>query len=310
VGKIYISTIDANVAGEPLRLVTGGPKLKGKSIYEKQECLQSKYDYIRTATMLEPRGHADMFGAFLTEPSDDRADMGILFFDGGNYSGMCGHGAIAIGIIAVEMGFVSAKEPATEVVLETLSGLVKVNVAIKKGKIESATLRCVPSFLYQADVKLPVFDEELTVDIAYGGNFFALVDIGQMGFKYSLKYLMEFKKYGIEIRKQLNKMVSVKHPENCYFNTINDILFTSDPEFSGDTYKRLLFFGQAQFDRSPCGTGTCARMWMLFNKGLLKKMISSYMKVLSEPLLRGEFVKRFLSVNTKLLFLMSKAKVI
>jgi len=269
--KYYISVVDAHVAGEPLRLVTGGPKLKGNTILEKMEYMQKHYDFLRTAIMLEPRGHADMFGAVMTEPTDPRADMGIIFIDGGRYYSMCGHGAMAIGTIAVELGYIPVQEPVTKVVLETQAGLVSVLVDVKDGHATGVTLQGVPSFLYRSDVEIEVFGKEIRVDIAYGGNFFALVDISQLGLEHSKEYLAEFIKYGIEIREKANEKVKVQHPEFPHINVINDILFCGEPRYPGDTYKSLVFLGEAQLDRSPCGTGTSARMAALYTKGILKK---------------------------------------
>lgn len=268
--QYIISVVDAHVAGEPLRLVTGGPKLKGKTIVEKTEYMKQNYDFIRTATMLEPRGHGDMYGAVLTEPTDPRADLGIIFIDGGLYNAMCGHGSIAIGTIAVEMGYVEAKEPVTDVVLETGAGLVTVKVEVKDGKTAGATLQGVPSFLYKPDVELEVFGKKIVVDIVYGGNFFAMVNITQLGLKHSKEYLNDFIRYGLEIRKQANRL-DIRHPECPHITTVDDILFVADPEFTGDTYKSLVFLGKAQIDRSPCGTGTSARMAALYTRGKLGK---------------------------------------
>lgn len=268
--QYVISVVDTHVAGEPLRLITGGPKLKGNTIVEKTEYMKKHYDFIRTATMLEPRGHGDMYGAFLTEPTDPAADLGIIFIDGGLYNAMCGHGSIAIGTIAVEMGYVEAREPVTEVVLETRAGLVTVKVEVKDGKALGATLQGVPSFLYKSDVEMNVLGNNIVVDIVYGGNFFAMVDMAQLGLKHSKECFNDFIKYGQEIRKQANKL-ELSHPERPDITTVDDVLFTGEPEFPGDTYKSLVFLGQAQIDRSPCGTGTCARMGALYAKGLLGK---------------------------------------
>jgi len=268
-GKYEISIIDSHVAGEPLRLITGGPRLKGNTIYEKQLYMQKHFDFIRTSTMFEPRGHADMFGAVLTDPTDPRADLGILFINGGYYDYMCGHGSIGVGCIAVDMGLVKVEEPITSVVLETIAGLITVKVDVVDGKTVGATLQGVPSFLYKPNVKLDLFGREIIVDIAYGGNFFAIVDFEQFGLEHSIKYSNEFIKYGKEVRIQANKAVKVCHPEYPCINWISDILFTGNPKFLGDTYKSLGFCGEVQLDRSPCGTGTSARMAMLSNKGLL-----------------------------------------
>ena len=266
-----ISFVDAHVAGEPLRLITAGLLLKGNSIIEKRDYMIKNYDFIRTAAMLEPRGHADMYGAVLTEPTEPNADLGIVFIDTALYNNMCGHGAIAVATIAVELGLVPAKEPVTEVVLETGAGLVTVRVEVSKGKALGATLQGVPSFLYESNIPLTVFDKQITVDLVYGGNFFAMVEIPPLGLSHRKEDLGEIIRYGKEIRDVANKTIDFCHPEKSHINTIDDILFVDDPKFAGDTYKSLCFLGEAQIDRSPCGTGTCARMAALYAWGQLKK---------------------------------------
>jgi len=269
--RYEIACIDSHVAGEPLRLLVGGPRLKGKTMYEKQCFMRDNYDFIRTATMLEPRGHADMFGAVLTEPCDPAADLGILFINGGCYDNMCGHGSIAVGCIAVETGLVKVTEPVTDVKIETIAGIVTIQVEVRDGRAVAATLEGIPSFLYKRGVELTVFGQKVVIDIAYGGNFFALVDMGQLGLTHSIKDVDRFIRFGKEIRDQVNHNIEIKHPIYPYINWVNDILFTGEPEAPGDTYKSLCFLGEAQIDRSPCGTGTSARMGMLYRKGLLKR---------------------------------------
>lgn len=270
-GQHIISYIDAHVAGEPMRIITGGPKLKGNTLIEKTKYMRENYDFIRTSAMLEPRGHADMYGAVLTEPSDPKADIGVIFIDTALYNNMCGHGSIAIGTVAVEIGLVQPIEPMTNVVLETGAGLVTVRVNVKDGKALDATLEGVPSFLYKSDIKISSLGKELVVDIVYGGNFFAMVDITQLGLTHSKEHIQEYIKYGTEIRDYVNENVEMCHPEKPHINKADDILFVGEPDYPGDTYKSLVFLGKAQIDRSPCGTGTCARMGALHNRGLLKR---------------------------------------
>ena len=269
--RYEIACIDSHVAGEPLRLLVGGPRLKGKTMYEKQCFMQEHFDFIRTATMLEPRGHADMFGAVLTEPCDPEADLGILFINGGCYDNMCGHGSIAVGCIAVDAGLVKVTEPVTNVKIDTIAGMVTIKVEVQDGHSVAATLQGIPSFLYKQDVELDVFGKKVVIDIAYGGNFFAIVDFQQLGLTHSIQDVDSFIRYGKEIRDQVNHNIKIQHPIYPYINWVNDILFTGNPAFPRDTYKSLVFLGEAQIDRSPCGTGTSARMGMLYRKGLLKR---------------------------------------
>ena len=285
--RYLLSHVDAHVGGEPLRLILKGPQLKGKTVLEKRAYMMQHYDFIRTAVVLEPRGHDDMYGAVLTEPSDPAADLGVIFIDGAFYNNMCGHGAIAIATIAVEMGLVPVREPLTRVVLETGAGLVAVEVEVKSGCAQDALLLGTPSFLYRPDVKISARGSEIRADIVYGGNYFAMVDLNELGLKHSKEYLREFIWYGLKIREEINSAVAVEHPENKHINYVEDILFVSEPDFKGDTYKSLVVLGHGQVDRSPCGTGTCARMAALYSRGLLGKREPFYHESITGAVFEG-----------------------
>jgi len=285
--RYLLSYVDAHVGGEPLRLVLKGPQLKGKTVLEKRAYMMQHYDFIRTAIVLEPRGHDDMYGAILTEPSDPAADLGVIFIDGAFYNNMCGHGAIAIATIAVEMGLVPVREPLTRVILETGAGLVTVEVEVKNGCAQDALLLGTPSFLYRTDVKINAYGNKVQVDIVYGGNYFAMVDMNQLGLKHSKEYLNEFIWYGLKIREEVNDAVPVEHPENKHINFVEDIIFINEPDFEGDTHKSLVVFGHAQVDRSPCGTGTCARMAALHARGVLGKKEPYYQESITGAIFEG-----------------------
>jgi proline racemase len=271
VSEYYIKYVDAHVGGESLRLVLKGPQLKGSTLLEKRDYMIKNYDFIRTAVVLEPRGHDDMYGAVLVDPCDQAADLGIIFIDSAYYNNMCGHGSMAIATIAIELGLIPAREPVTEVVLETGAGLVTVKVEVQKGKTGDATLQGVPSFLYKQDQVVNPFDRSILVDIGFGGNFFALVAMEQLGLKHSKEFLNDFIRYGLAIREEINTNVQIEHPEKPYINSVEDILFYNEPQFAGDTNKSLVVLGHAMVDRSPCGTGTCTRMAALHARGKLKE---------------------------------------
>jgi proline racemase len=212
-----------------------------------------------------------MYGAVLVDPCDQAADLGIIFIDSAYYNNMCGHGSMAIATIAIELGLIPAREPVTEVVLETGAGLVTVKVEVQKGKTGDATLQGVPSFLYKQDQVVNPFDRSILVDIGFGGNFFALVAMEQLGLKHSKEFLNDFIRYGLAIREEINTNVQIEHPEKPYINSVEDILFYNEPQFAGDTNKSLVVLGHAMVDRSPCGTGTCTRMAALHARGKLKE---------------------------------------
>ena len=269
--KHILHYVDAHVGGEPLRLIIRGPQLKGTSLLEKREYMMKRYDFIRTAALLEPRGHDDMYGAVAVDPCHPEADLGVIFIDGAFYNNMCGHGAMAIATIAVELGLVPVKGPLTTVTLETGAGLVSVEVGVKNGGAGEATLKGVPSFLYRGEEPVQLPGGEILVDIAFGGNFFVIVEMDQLGLKHSKENIPGFIRRGLAIREEVNQNLSVVHPEKPHINFVEDILFVKEPQFSGDTHKSLVVLGHAAVDRSPCGTGTCARMAALYARGALGK---------------------------------------
>lgn len=265
--EYVIKYVDAHVGGESLRLVLRGPQLKGGSLLEKREYMMSHYDHIRTAVVLEPRGHDDMYGAVLVDPCHPAADLGVVFIDSAYYNNMCGHGAMAIATIAIELGLVPAVEPVTDVVLETGAGLVTVKVEVQDGKAGDATLQGVPSFLYRNNITVELDEGPVEIAVGFGGNFFAIVEMDKLNLKHSKEYIRDFIRYGLAIREYVNSNVPLAHPEKPHITSVEDILFVKEADFPGDTHKSLVILGHAMVDRSPCGTGTCARMAMLHHLG-------------------------------------------
>ena len=177
-----ISVIDAHTTGTPIRIVVSGiPRLHGKTVGEKMEYMRANFDWIRTSLLQQPRGFTSLVAAVLTEPVSEEADYGLFYMDDLTYQPMCGAGTLAVAKALVSVGMVPVKESATEVVLETPTGLVRVSVAIENGNPGRVSLRNIPAFLYRKDLELEVPEVgHLTVDIGYGGNFFVLTDISQI----------------------------------------------------------------------------------------------------------------------------------
>jgi len=285
--EYILNYIDAHVGGEPLRLILRGPILKGATLLEKRSNMINDYDYIRTAVVLEPRGHDDMYGAVVVDPCHPDADLGIVFFDGAYYNNMCGHGAIAIATIAVETGLVRAREPVTDVVVETGAGLVTVQVETTGTKAGEATLEGIPSFLYRRDISIELAYRTVMIDIGFGGNFFVIVEMDELGLTHSKNHIPDFIRYGLAIREEANKTLNIEHPEKPHINIIEDIIFVKGPDFPGDTHKNIVVLGHAMVDRSPCGTGTCARMASLHARGLLKPGDIFYHQSITGALFEG-----------------------
>ncbi|MGO1369451.1 MAG: proline racemase [Senegalia sp. (in: firmicutes)] len=287
-----INAIDSHTMGEPTRIVTGGiPTIPGKTMADKKDYLQNNLDYLRTALMLEPRGHNDMFGSILTAAVNEEADFGIVFMDGGGYLNMCGHGSIGAMTIAVETGIVEAKEPITNVTMDTPAGIIKGKVKVENGKVQDVSIVNVPAFLYKEDVEIEVPEiGTVKLDISFGGSFFAIVHAKQLGIKVDTEYSDQLLKYGLKIREILNEIIEVEHPELAHINTVDLVEIYDEPTHPDATYKNVVIFGQKQMDRSPCGTGTSAKLATLYSKGELKEEEDFVYESITGTLFKGKIV--------------------
>ena len=267
-----IFAIDSHTMGEPTRIVVGGvPNIPGKTMPEKKAYLEEHLDWVRTAIMLEPRGHNDMFGSIVTQPTTEEADLGIIFMDGGGYLNMCGHGSIGAATVAVESGMVPAVEPVTNLTLEAPAGLVKASVKVENGKAKEVSIINVPAFLYKRDVEVDVPGiGKVTMDISFGGSFFAIVKAENLGLEISPASAQKLIEVGMNVIKAVNEQIEIQHPTLPHIKTV-DLCEIYGPAKSADaTMQNAVVFGQGQLDRSPCGTGTSAKMATLYAKGLLR----------------------------------------
>ena len=264
--------IDAHTCGNPVRLVAkGGPALEGRNMSEKRQHFLREFDWIRKGLMFEPRGHDMMSGSILYPPHDPQNDAAVLFIETSGCLPMCGHGTIGTITIAIENGLLKPKTPGI-VRMEAPAGLVPITYTIENGKVKSVRLTNVPSFLAASDLKAECPDlGELAVDVSYGGNFYAIVDV-QKNFKglehYPADQLIAWSR---ELRKDINRKYSFIHPENPTINGCSHILWTGAVLDPKSTARNAVFCGDNAIDRSPCGTGTSARMAQWYAKGKLKK---------------------------------------
>jgi proline racemase len=269
-----IQAVDTHTLGEPTRIVTGGiPRIPGASLSAKRQHMAEHADQLRTAIMLEPRGHDEMFGAIITEPCAPEADFGIIFMDGGGYLNMCGHGTIAAMTVAVETGMVAMVEPVTRVVLEAPAGLVRGEVRVEGGRVREVSFVNVPAFLYRADLELQVPGMgAIRADIAFGGNFFALVSAPDLGLELTPAQIPRLGALGLQIRDLANSAVQVRHPFLEHIRSVDLVEFSGPALDPAADSRNVVVFGHgrsASVDRSPCGTGTCAKMAALHHRGRL-----------------------------------------
>ncbi|HMM22160.1 MAG TPA: proline racemase [Selenomonadales bacterium] len=287
-----LMAIDSHTMGEPTRIIVGGvPHVPGKTMADKRAYLEEKMDHVRTAIMHEPRGHRDMFGSILTSPVNDDADFGIVFMDGGGYLNMCGHGSIGAVTVAIETGIVPAVEPETNVTFDAPAGLIKARAAVEKGVVKSVTIRNVPAFLYKEDVTVDVPGlGKIKMDISFGGSFFALVDVKELGLKVCPANVDQLVKAGMAIRDAANEQIHIEHPELKHITTIDLVEIYDQPTHPEAHYKNVVIFGDGQADRSPCGTGTSAKMATLYAKRKLALNQEFVYESIIGTLFRGKLV--------------------
>jgi proline racemase len=274
-----IRTIDAHAAGEPLRLVVDGlPTPEGATMLDKRQWAMKHLDHLRRALMLEPRGHADMYGALLTEPVTPGAHAGVLFMHNEGWSTMCGHGTIAVATIAVERGLMwdAANRPGqgeVEIVLDAPAGPVRAiaRQRVNEGRVHvpEVSFRNVPSFVLAPGVPLTLGGRPFTADIAFGGAFYAIVDAEAAGLSVDPAKLGELKRAGMAIAREAERLVKVVHPAEPGLTGIYGTIFTAPPQAEGAHLRNVTVFADAEVDRSPCGTGTAAVMAVLDEMGVL-----------------------------------------
>lgn len=264
--------IDAHTCGNPVRLVAGGgPLLKGDSMMERRLHFMAEYDWIRRGLMYEPRGHDMMSGSILYPPVDPANDVGVIYIETSGCLPMCGHGTIGTVTIAIEEGLVVPKVPG-RLRLETPAGLVLVEYTQQAGKVKSVKLINVKSFLAAEGLEVECPDlGTLMVDVAYGGNFYAIVD-PQPGFRGIEHYTAsELIGWSRTCRQRLNDSFTFLHPENEHIRGLSHILWTGAVLNPASTARNAVFYGDKAIDRSPCGTGTSARMAQWHAQGRLRK---------------------------------------
>lgn len=258
-------TIDTHTGGNPTRTVVSGlPTLKGSTMAEKMLYMEEHYDFIRAFLMNEPRGHSVMSGALLVEPCHPEADVGVIYIETGGYLPMCGHDTIGFCTALVEAGMVEVKEPVTTVNLDTPAGLVKVDIRVKNGKAEEVTFVNVPAFLLKT-ISLDLESiGQFTCDIAYGGNFYGIIDARQLNLDLSKENASNIIAMGIAIRNTINEQEEVVHPAYPFIRGLTHIEFFTDPSDPRADAKNTVVVPPGGIDRSPCGTGTSAKLAVMY----------------------------------------------
>jgi proline racemase len=265
-----ISAIDSHTEGMPTRVVTGGVGVvPGATMAERREYFIKHLDDLRLFLMNEPRGHSAMSGAILQPPTRSDADWGVLYIEVSGLLPMCGHGTIGVATVLVESGMVEVTEPVTKVRLDTPAGLVVVDVAVSNGRAEHVTLRNVPSYSHALDATVDVPGlGKVTYDLAYGGNFYAVLPLEQLGIPFDRAEKDRILQAGLDIMDAINATDRPVHPLDPGINGCKHVQFTA-PGLDGADSRNAMAIHPGWFDRSPCGTGTSARMAQLHARGEL-----------------------------------------
>ncbi len=283
---IRLKTIDAHTAGEPLRLVVDGfPAPAGRTMLEKRDWVKKRADHLRRALMLEPRGHADMYGALLTEPVAPGSHAGVLFMHNDGYSTMCGHGVIAVTTMALERGIIVPGGDGVSIVYDTPAGTVRARATLAEAlaeagaprereggrdtRVTSVAFTNVPSFVLHAGLDVKLEGRRLRADVAFGGAFYAIVDCESVGLPIDAAHLPELRRAGMEIARAIDAAHAVVHPLEPGLTGICGTIFTGPPSDARADLRNVTVFADAEVDRSPSGTGTAAVMAVVDAMGLL-----------------------------------------
>ncbi len=264
-----IRTVEMHTGGEPVRIVvSGAPEVTGADILAKRRDARDRLDHVRRLLMFEPRGHADMYGAWLVRPSLPGADLAVLFMHNEGYSTMCGHAVIALGRYAVDRGLVAASEPVTVVRIECPCGLVEASVAVKDGRAGAVSFESVPSFLAARDLSVTVPGlGEVVVDVAYGGAFYALVSDARLGLDIRQSPLRAIVDAGEAVAQAVAATGVAVHPEDADLSFIYGTIVTDGGDGKAAPSRNICIFAGRQVDRSPTGSGVTARMAAMVARG-------------------------------------------
>jgi proline racemase/trans-L-3-hydroxyproline dehydratase len=263
----FAVVVDTHTGGEPTRILIGGGILHipGETILQKRAWLRENQDFLRTFLMDEPRGHKDMYGAIVTPPIEEDTDFGVIFFDPYRYADMCGHGTMGVVTILIQLGLVNTEPPDHKLILDTPAGKILTKTRIENSEVKHVTFRNVPAFLYSSEEVAIREVGNIAIDIAYGGNYFALVKAQDLNMEVVPEELPKLQRLGVSILEEANKQLEIIDPNTKEKRKI-DLVQIYDEEPSPPIN---VVVGPVKVDRSPCGTGTCAKMAVLNARGML-----------------------------------------
>ena len=258
-----ITTVDYHTGGEPFRIVTGGVESpRGATILDKRRDALERLDHVRRLLVFEPRGHADMYGCFVVEPNDDDADLGVVFFHNAGYSTACGHGTIALVTWALDEGIVRRREGENHLVVDVPSGRLQTWAHVRGGRVRSVRFRNVPAFVWAEGVEVGKHE----VDVAFGGAFYASLEE-----RVETRELPRLIELGREIKYGLEAQHEIVHPLEPELCDVYGVTFWQEEDGAPLTQRNVTVFADGEVDRSPCGSGTSARLALLDRSGRLPR---------------------------------------
>lgn len=268
--KNIISTIDSHTGGMPVRMVVSGiPNIPGETMIKKRNYAKKNLRYLESL-VYEPRGNDNMTVCILTPPCNYKSDFGLLFITPAGYINMCGHAVMGASVSAIEMGIIEPIEPFTNITIDTPADIVHTKVHVQKGKCKEVSFQNAPSFFYKTVNVLTSTFGKIPIDISYGGQYYGIVEAKHLNLD-NLKTIEAHKIIEIcmGIKKSINNQIEIKHPTIPYMNKVNNIEIAAKPESDKANIRIYVTGCYGRLDRSPCGTGTSARMASLFSKGIL-----------------------------------------
>lgn len=266
------TSVDVQVAGEPLRIITGGlPEILGDTQLKRRAYCIENLDHIRKTLMLEPRGHHGMYGCIITPPAEEGSDFGVLFMHNEGWSTMCGHGIVGVLTMGIETGRFEVEGASRTFIIDSPAGKVIARAEVKGKKVKQVSFENVPSFVLVKDLKLSVDDREIKVDISFGGAFYVILPASQLNLSVQKKDLPELKKWATKIKRVAEQAVNIVHPLEPDLQGLYGVIYSDKPNLETSNLRNVTVFADEQVDRSPCGTGTCARLASLHAQGELRE---------------------------------------
>ncbi len=287
-----ITSADYHTAGEPFRIVDIGP-MEGVTVLDRRSWAEKNLDDVRKFLINEPRGHADMYGGFVVPANDDKGDLGVVFFHKDGFSTACGHGTIALVTWAIDTGLIKPEEEIVNVTVDVPSGRLVTEAKINNKKVESVCFRNVPSFVSATNISLQTSIGQINADISFGGAFYASVNAGNLGLSPTASNIDTLISLGREVKQLLRGDHRAEHPDDNRLSGVYGTIFYEDVGIAPLHQRNMTVFADGQVDRSPCGSGTSARLALLHAAGQISVGESFY----NEGVAKEKFIGKIISTN-------------